>query len=126
MKFPPDWPEGCPPNDAEDAAGDTFRLVKSAVLTAEDFLSHHETGKLPNAPPCLRCGLSLFRTKEDAEHQHRAYPKLGKFIAKAILTRESGKTKLTKGQQPTHTTWWTFVGVDRLKLFTETEIEEIG
>jgi|ERR1043165_2887373 hypothetical protein len=104
MDFPDNWPEDCPPEDADAADGQVFRLVKSNPHTASDFLSHHELGTLPKAPPCLRCGLSLFRTREDAEHQHRAYPKLGKFIATGMLKAEHGKAKLTQGRQPTHTT----------------------
>ena len=76
MDFPNDWPQGCPPDDAEAASGQVFRLVKTNPATAADFMSHHERGILPMAPACLRCGLSVFRLREDAEHQHHAYPKL--------------------------------------------------
>jgi len=122
-EFPADWPSGCPPDDAQPAEGEIFRLVKSNPPTAADFWSHHETGKLPNTPACLRCGLSVFRSREDAEHQHRAYPRLGRFIAKGMLVHEHGVTKLTHGRQPSHTTWWAFADVDRLAVFTD--IEEV-
>ena len=121
MKFADDWPEDCPPNDAEAAAGIVFRLVRGKPASALDFQTHHETGKLPRAPACLRCGLSVFRIREDAEHQHRAYPKLGGFVAFGELRWEHGVTKLTHGQQPTHTTWWSYEEVIRCEVFTTVE-----
>jgi hypothetical protein len=121
MKFPDDWPEGCPPEDAEPAAGQVFRLVKSNPHSAADFASHHELGTLPKGPACLRCGLSIFRTREDADHQHRAYPKLGRHVASGMLEAKHGVAKPTQGRQPTHTTWWPNEGVDRQSVFTTTE-----
>jgi hypothetical protein len=98
-----------------------FRLVRSNPAGESDCRSHHELGTLPKAPPCLRCGLSVFRVREDAEHQYRAYPKLGKFLASGELRAEHGMTKLTQGRRPTHTTWWPYEGVARGAVFTEIE-----
>jgi hypothetical protein len=117
MTFPKDWPSGCPSPDTPDAAGDVFRIAKENPVTAGDMRSHHETGKLPRADPCLRCGLSVFRELEDAMNQQKLLPKLGNKIAKAMLEAAHGKACLTKGQQPTHTTWWPYEGVDRAVLF---------
>ena len=117
LSFPQGWPDQCPPNDAVDADGIVFRIVKTDPITAADMASHHETGKLLKAPPCLRCGLSVFRELQDAFHQRQLFPKLGKLIAKAALQAAHGKTKLTEGRQPTHTTWWPYEGVDRASLF---------
>jgi hypothetical protein len=121
MSFADDWPENCPPTDAEEAAGMVYRLAHGNPMLASDVQTHHETGKLPNAPACPRCGLSVFRTKEDAEHQYRAYPKLGDFVACGELRSEHGVTKLTQGKQPTHTTWWSFEGVARAEVFISVE-----
>lgn len=116
--FPADWPASCPPADAEDAAGAVFRITINDPPKAEDMLSHHETGRLPNAEPCLRCGLSVFRNIEDAQHQRRLMPRLGKYIATADLQAYHGKTKLTTGSQPTHTTWWVYQEVtNRFSFF---------
>jgi hypothetical protein len=117
MTFPQDWPSGCPSPDTPDAAGTVFRIVKGDPVTAGDMLSHHEMGKLPRADPCLRCGLSVFQELEDAQNQQQLLPKLGDKIAQAQLEAEHGKACLTKGQQPTHTTWWPYEGVDRASLF---------
>jgi hypothetical protein len=102
------------------AMGATF-FRQEYLCQPGDFASHHELQTLPNAPPCLRCGLSLFRTREDAEHQHRACPKLGKFVAIGLLQEEHGKTKLTQGRQPTHTTWWAYKEVNRQSVFPVVE-----
>lgn len=118
--FPHNWPADCPPADAADGAGDVFRIVKHDPLIDDDMASHFETGKLRRAPACLRCGLSVFRERGDAVHQRQLLPKLGNMIAKATLKAEHGKTKRTKGQQPTHTTWWPYEGVNRRSLFSVT------
>ena len=123
MKFPDTWPANCPPADADDAQGDVFRLVKHNPPLADDTASHMETGKLPTAPACLRCGLSVFREMRDAVHQRQLLPKLGRFIAQAELVAEHGKTELTKGTQPTHTTWWAYEGVNRHRLFSVVQEE---
>ena len=118
MTFPDDWPKGCPSADTPDAEGDVFRIVKENPPTATDVLSHHETGRLPKADSCLRCGLSVFRLIEDARNQQKLMPKLGRWIAEGRLGAAHGKATRTKGQQPSHTTWWPYVGVDRVALFT--------
>ena len=116
--FPEDWPAGCPSDDTPPADLTVYRIVKNNPPTAVDFLSHHETGRLPKADPCLRCGLSVFIIPDDAAHQRRLMPRLGRFIAMGILTAEYGKARPTPGQQPSHTTWWPFAGVDRVSPFT--------
>jgi hypothetical protein len=121
MQFPEDWPDDCPPGDSEPADGVVFRLVKNDPPTAADFRTHHETGRLPGAPACLRCGLSVFRVPEDASHMRRLFPRLGRLIAKGMLQAEHGVTKLTTGRQPTHTTWWPAEGIDRAAPFAVLE-----
>lgn len=115
--FPTDWPDNCPPLDAEDADGIVFRLVKNDPPQEKDLESHHESGRLPKAPPCLRCGLSVFRELRDAAHQRHLLPKLGKWIARAALQAEHGKIKPTPTKIPTHATWWAYDGVQRSQLF---------
>lgn len=117
MTFPSDWPADCPPADADDASGVVFRLVKGDPPTAGDFVTHFESGRLPNAPACLRCGLSVFRELQDAVHLRRLFPRLGSMIAQGTLQSSHGKTKLTSGQQPTHTTWWAYKHIDRCQPF---------
>lgn len=117
MNFPADWPSDCPPADAVDAEGIVFRIVKNNPPLGADFATHREMGRLKTAPQCLRCGLSVFRELRDAVHQRLLLPKLGQWIAIASLAGNHGKTKVTAGQQPTHTTFWSYEGVDRAALF---------
>ncbi len=117
MNFSKDWPPNCPSEDTPDAAGDVFRISKEKPVTAASMQSHYESGRLPNADPCLRCGLSVFRALEDAINQHNLMPRLGNIVARAALLAEHGKACLTEGQQRTHTTWWPYEGVDRAAMF---------
>ncbi len=123
MNFPANWPADCPPADAVDAHGDVFRIVKHEPPKAEDLATHMETGRLPKAPACLRCGLSVFIEIRDAIHQRQLLPKLGSFVAKATLAAQHGKTRLTEGRQPSHTTWWAYEGVNRAGLFSVVDEE---
>jgi hypothetical protein len=115
MTFPDDWPEECPPADAEDANGEVFRIVRTVRLSADDFRSYHEMG-IRRGDPILRYGLSLFRLRSDAEHASRMFRNLGKVIAQATLLPEHGKTKQTG--RASHITWWPYTNVDRSSLFT--------
>jgi len=117
MDFPKDWPDGCPPPDAEDATGDVFRVVKHNPPEPADLLSYIEMGRRVDARPCLRRGVSVFREFEGAAHLRKTFPQMGRFIPKGALQPEHGKTKST-GKQPLHTTWWSYEGVNRASLFS--------
>lgn len=86
MTFPMDWPEGCPPDAAGTAGGRVFRIVRANPCCEADFASHHETGKMPTAPACQRCGLSVYGDQSDAVHTARKYPKIGRLIARGELS----------------------------------------
>ncbi len=118
MIFPKTWAANCPPTDAIDADGLVFRVVNNNPPVAGDFATHFETGRLPQAPACLRCGLSVFRDHRDAVHLRKLFPKIGGLVAVGDLKPLHGKTKLTSGQQPTHTTWWVYENVDRCQPFS--------
>jgi hypothetical protein len=115
--FPQDWPEGCPPSEAADASGEVYRVVRYSPPTRKDFTTHHEAGKMPKAPPCLRAGLSVLRGLVEAQHQRALMPHLGPYIARATLEQKHGKTQLTQGKVPTHTTWWPYENGEREALF---------
>jgi len=117
MVFSNTFPPGCPPEDAEDAAGIVYRIVKMNPPESDAFKTHAELGKMPHACPCLRHGLSTLRSYEDACHQRDLFPRLGKLIFAGELQPEHGKTKLTPAKLPTHTTWWVYEEVDRASLF---------
>lgn len=120
MPFPQGWPDGCPPADAEDANGTVYRIVKNNPADEEDFKTHHEAGTQPNAPACLRCGVSVWGDKQAALHMHSLYPKMGDYVAWGMLQPDHGLMKLT-GSKPTHTTWWVYDGVERAGIFDSVE-----
>ena len=95
-----------------------YRLVNHDPPRAEDFVTHHEHGTRRKAPPCLRAGLSVFRTLDDVIHQRNLFPSLGVRVAKGALGARHGKTRLTPGKQPTHTTWWPYAEIERATGFS--------
>src|SRR5258707_9926094 len=98
--------------------GFTTGLPKNNPPTAKDFLTPEEMNTLRDRPECLRRGLSVLRTRQDAIHQRRAFKFLGKYIAEGILDSGCGKTRLTPTNlAPTHTTWWCYEGVNRSQRF---------
>lgn len=115
--FPADMPAQCPPGDAQVASGQVFRIVRRRTLTSDDFLTHDELGKLPDADPCLRRGISVFPHMKGAVHQARLLPRLGSFIACGSFKAHHGLIKRTNGRAPDHTTWWPYQGVNRLEPF---------
>lgn len=119
VNFPTTWPHGCPPADAEAASGELFRVAKTHPPSAEDFKSHAELGKKSLGPQCLRVGLSLFRSLDDAEHLTLLFPKLGRHVLRGRLQAHHGVTKLTpSNRHPSHTTWWPYEGVNRCEPFS--------
>lgn len=69
--------------------------------------THEESGRLPNAAPCLRRALSVFRQEQDAEHQVRLFQRWKrKCVARATLLASHGSVMPTAGHQPSHTSWW--------------------
>lgn len=113
MKFPTDWPPGCPPTDSEIASGVVYRIVNNDPVQDGDFLSQFELGKALNADECLRRSLSVYTQLADAEHRRRLTPKLGRLIARATLDQSHGKMKHTGGAKSSHTEWWPCEGIDR-------------
>jgi hypothetical protein len=103
----------CPPVEASSAHGDVYRCCKSNPPAAADMETHEESARLPDADPCLRRAVSVFRDQQDAEHQVRLFRRWKrKFVARAQLLPTHGQVMLTKGQQPTHTSWWPAPGLD--------------
>lgn len=116
--FPHYFPPGCPPSNAGPASGLVFRIVAGGVLTEEDFQSHYEAGTASNAPPCGRCGVSVFNSSERALHRLRLSPHLGKAIARGQLKADGGRTQLTNARSG-HVEWWPYAGVTRRSFFKE-------
>ncbi|MDO9017180.1 MAG: hypothetical protein Q8S73_15890 [Deltaproteobacteria bacterium] len=99
--------------------GDYYRIVRGELVTSEDLRSHRELGKLPSAPPCLRAGLSTFRSLDDAERMALLFPVLGGFVARGALNDSYGVSLLTPGRQPSHTTVWPYQQTQRTEPFRQ-------
>lgn len=114
-KFPDYFPSCCPPENAIDANGAVFRVVKNEDLTSDDFLSHHELETAITANPCSRCGVSVFNSFQKALHLQRMRPTLGNAIAEGNLNPSAGKMLLTI--KSGHIDWWSYDGVERQSFF---------
>lgn len=117
-KHPTWFPLNCPPDTATDATGQVFRIVAGGHLTEKDFETHHEAGTAPNAPPCGRCGISVFNSFAKAAHRQRLTPRLGPAIAEGTLTPDAGKIRLTDSRSG-HVEWWPYEGIKRASYFAE-------
>lgn len=100
MPWPDFYPDDCPPEDAEPASGEVYRMIRGRTPQEKDFKSYQEM-RGPDAefsqPECVVCGISVYTDIEDisrmrARLQQRV-PKLRerKFIAKGILNSSLGK-----------------------------------
>jgi len=122
MPFPSEWPEGCPPTDAQPASGEVFRVVKVDPPTADDFLTFQELGKPDSGKPCEAAGVSVFRDAKDARHYCAKFPHLGELIAKGSLSSSHGAIKSTPrnvgGKPNSHATWWPCTSIIRHSLFS--------
>jgi hypothetical protein len=125
FKFPAWFVPDCPPADAVDASGTIYRFVAINSSDEREFRSYHETGQLPNGPPCERCGLSVFRKLEDVRrmlrHLWSRYPgnDYGPHVVKRELSTADGKIKPTRGHG--HHTWWAYDHVTRHAAFEYVE-----
>lgn len=95
-----------------------LKIVQGRPLGASDFKTHHEAKTAPHAPPCERCGISVFNSFENAAHRQRLSPRLGTAIAKGTLQSDAGKILLTNVKSG-HMEWWPYQGVDRASYFFE-------
>lgn len=111
----------CPPAGAVPADAEVYRCCKKKPPSPKGMQTHEEAGREPDADPCLRRALSVFRTEIDARHQVRLFRRWRrKFIAKASLKAHHGQLMATRGRQPTHTSWWPAQGLgptERASLF---------
>lgn len=117
-RFPREWPTECPPSEAVAAKGIVYRTCKGSPLSQDDFKSYLEHGKAPNACPCLRAGLSVFRDRHDAIHHANQFRRMAGLVSAGELRPEHGNTKPTPSKTgPSHTTWWPVEGLDRASIF---------
>jgi hypothetical protein len=107
-EWPNYFPLGVPPDDAVDANGPVYRLVKLCPPQANDFLSSYEEypGRsfhdLENA-----CGMSVYRLIQDVQRTRNRYrPLRNRRIAIGVLLPEFGRMKPTPTNGDSHYTVW--------------------
>lgn len=118
MGFPSSWPKGCPPADAQPAGGPVYRIVSNNPPTEHDLKSYAELGLGETATPCRRVALSVYPSREQAQHHQRMRPYIGTMVGRATLAPEHGCTKLTAPASG-HMAWWPADGIERHTLFVE-------
>lgn len=118
-RFAPYFPDDCPPDSAQPAAGVAYRCIQGASVVEEDLQDHVQKNLRPDAPLCLRCAISVFRSFRGASHARKKWPRIGRFIARAELAAEHGKCDAPDKND--HLNWWPYVDVDRVALFEVVE-----
>ena len=115
-KWPPDFPDDCPPEDAF-ASGETFyRITKDDPPSLRDFVSQYErdaglarrTILKGRGTLCDTLGISVFANRDDAVKRAKEVRKfqLGNKIARVTLTPSSGKIRPKPWNGDSHHTWW--------------------
>jgi hypothetical protein len=122
-EWPDDFPESCPPQQAEKATGQVFRLVAQTQPAEDDFRSVYRLNpsrfsRADDEAVCRAMGLSTFDEQEDAETTRRT---LGPFKNHKIAVGtidDSGLMLATPSQNsPSHRTWWPANGDTQWKTF---------
>lgn len=126
LNFSPDLPSECPLPYSSDCDGPVFILAQRLPLDQPQFQSQAERGRARNAVgdrACTRHGLSVFPTYDSCAHQLKLFPRLGPYIATAVLSAVEGKIANTPSTvNPAHQTWWPYLEVTRYKLFSVVEM----
>ena len=119
--WPADFPEDCPPDEADPADESYYRIVKSDPPETSDFVSlYHQNSRLADrniisgrATKCETMGLSTYTDKGQALECARQFPQLGDKIARLTLKNDAGQVLATpRGVGDTHHTWWKAEGFD--------------
>jgi hypothetical protein len=108
MNWPDYFPEDCPPDFAEDANLEAYRLVDQDPPSEDDFIPHkllYPDRRYPDE--CKACGLSVFTEINDFIELQRRVPALrGSLISVGNLTPEMGKILPTPYRGNSHHSWW--------------------
>ena len=133
MQWPDYFPDDCPPQDAQPATGDVYRLVKTESTRIKRLYPHSAKSNLVKIlvrDECKVCGLSVFRRFEDAvEMKNRERGMKNRLIAKGTLSPDLGKIKHTPSSKPygqSHHTWWVPTEVEPWSVFHVVQIPQEG
>ena len=119
-RWPADFPEDCPPEEATPASGVFYRIVKNDPPELGDFISiYHLNRRRANDMirrdsqiQCTLMGLSVYADANDAVWNARRYHGLGDKIARLALGSDAGEILPTPRNGNSHYTWWQSDGYD--------------
>ena len=125
-EFPNFFPKGCPPDEAQPAAEEFFRLVRSDEPDDDDFLSHVERGINGRFDKCIASGLSVFTELKDVyKLKRRVKAFANRRVSRGKAESRDGLALHTPSkEEDSHHTWWLFEGVKVAKNFVV--IDESG
>jgi hypothetical protein len=73
---------------------------------------------------CLAKGISLYEDFEDAISAIQHFTNIGKYIYSGIIRyRVDGIVQITKGNEPSHRTWYPYIETDEKSLFKDFKYE---
>ena len=120
-RFPAYFPKDCPPDDAKGEEIALFRLCKTTVPTAQDFLSFYQINPEKYEGNVQAYGLSTYPTAEACESAKRKPPRLRNAyegIACGQVDADKGKILRTPSKaNPAHITWWVYEGIEPHTFF---------
>lgn len=112
LKYGEDYPDSCPPSEANEVEGSFYRICNSAVPEKDDFKTHVDLGL--NFPPQKLCeakALSFFSSEQAIERLKKRFPKFKDKVAVLINILPSHGVGLLEGE---HLNLWEFQDVNFL------------
>ena len=124
LRWPADFPEDCPPEEAQPPRGVFYYIVKTDPAQAGDFVPlYHRNRELALrrvrngiVTECQTMGLSIFTDQSDAVARARQYTGIGDKIAELALGPDAGKILPTPRGRDSHHTWWKAEGYDPIAV----------
>ena len=119
--FPAYFPEGCPPENATVEEIVLFRLCKTDVPCADDFVTFYQINPERYGGMIQAYGLSMYPSAEDCDSARRKSPRLRathKGIACGQIDADKGRILRTPSKaNPAHITWWIYEGIEPHTFF---------
>lgn len=124
--YPDFFPEGCPPEYAEQKKVHVYRLVSGERITIDDFKSLKELGRDARSQkhPFIEYGVSVNVDYEELMKCWRSTPSLKKKcknICEGNIYECSGAVAFTPSEttpQKHHHTWWIYKEIDPSNFFS--------
>lgn len=124
MKWPPFYPENCPPPGAKPASGKVYRLVDHDPAQEEDFKTPFEENpsRFYNKPKIKNCGLSVYTDIQGIKQLKKAMKMVPRFknsqIAEGELNPTLGLIQHTPSREyKSHHSWWLPIGAEPWVVF---------